>query len=95
MRRICDENEEDYHLLLLVPCRVCVMPADRSFLKWFLPVLAAVIVVWGAILGWGAYQGGERFGFDPRRGLVVIAFVLAFVAIWGALLGFRANRTKR
>lgn len=71
------------------------MPADRSFLRWFLPLLGVVIVVWGAILGWGAYQGGERFGFDPRRGLVVIAFVLAFVAFWGALLGFRTKRTKR
>jgi protein-S-isoprenylcysteine O-methyltransferase Ste14 len=49
------------------------------------------VLVWGTILGIGAW----RLNNDPRRLLVVLACVIAFVGFWALMLAARARRRRR
>jgi membrane protein DedA with SNARE-associated domain len=62
--------------------------------QWIVPALIVGLILWGAFVAVGAYLGGERFGYDPKRGLVVAVAVLAFLAFWGVLLYSRRRRGK-
>jgi hypothetical protein len=65
-----------------------------SSTQWIVPALIVGLILWGAFIAVGAYLGGERFGYDPKRGLVVAVSVLAFLAFWGVLLYARSRRGK-
>jgi protein-S-isoprenylcysteine O-methyltransferase Ste14 len=45
------------------------------------------VLVWGVVLAIGAW----RLNNDPRRLLVVLACVVAFLGFWLAMLGLRAR----
>lgn len=63
------------------------MPAD----VWKTRTIALVIfgvLAWGLFHAYGAYS----FNHDPRRGLIVLGFVLAFLGFWGLMLWQRARR---
>jgi CHASE2 domain-containing sensor protein len=51
----------------------------------------AGIVVWGVFHGIGAW----RLNHDPRRLLVVLACVAAFLGFWLAMLAARRRRLSR
>ena len=58
--------------------------------------LRAIAMVVTGILAWGVFHavGAYRFNHDPRRGLVVLACVVAFLAFWGILLWNRARSLR-
>jgi CHASE2 domain-containing sensor protein len=47
-----------------------------------------------AILAWGGFHaiGAWRFNHDPRRGLVVLGCVAAFLGFWMTMLAVRQRR---
>jgi CHASE2 domain-containing sensor protein len=63
-------------------------PPDAG--RWILWIMAA-IVLWGLFHATGAW----RLNHDPRRALVVIVCVAAFLGFWGGLLALRQRRLRR
>ncbi|MEO1992981.1 MAG: hypothetical protein ABGW78_13670, partial [Pirellulales bacterium] len=57
--------------------------ADKM-IRWIMIAL----VVWGIAHAIGAWT----FNYDPRRPLVVLGCVAAFLGFWGALLAARRKR---
>jgi protein-S-isoprenylcysteine O-methyltransferase Ste14 len=56
------------------------------------------VLVWGLVLALGAaLHSAGIWNFDPRRGLIVFACVLAFLGFWILMLRSRArqDQTKR
>ena len=56
-------------------------------IRWIM----GAILVWGGLLAIGAW----RLNNDPRRLLVVLACVIAFLGFWGVMLAARARRRHR
>jgi CHASE2 domain-containing sensor protein len=61
--------------------------AAERIIRWIM----AGIVVWGVFHGIGAW----RLNHDPRRLLVVLACVAAFLGFWLAMLAARRRRLSR
>ena len=62
-------------------------PDAGPLIRWIM----GAVLVWGTILGIGAW----RLNNDPRRLLVVLACVIAFVGFWALMLSARARRRRR
>jgi len=61
--------------------------AAERIIRWIM----VGIVVWGCFHGIGAW----RLNHDPRRLLVVLACVAAFLGFWLAMLSARRRRLSR
>ena len=61
-------------------------PGAQKIIRWIMV----------AILAWGVFHaiGAWRLNHDPRRLLVVLGCVLAFLGFWLAMLGARARRLQ-
>ncbi|MFV2067596.1 MAG: hypothetical protein ACC645_11510 [Pirellulales bacterium] len=66
-------------------------PPRQAAPRWGLALLLLAIVGWGLIDALGAYW----FNHDPRRGLVVLVAVGAFVGLWSLLLVTRRPQRRR
>ncbi len=62
-------------------------PGAERIIRWIM----AGIVAWGCIHAVGAW----RLNHDPRRMLVVLACVAAFLGFWWAMLAARRRRLAR
>ena len=62
-------------------------PDAGPLIRWIM----GAVLVWGTILGVGAW----RLNNDPRRLLVVLACVIAFIGFWALMLAARARRRRR
>ncbi len=70
--------------------------AERSReAKWMTRGIAGALVVWGTLLGVGAYMGiaEQTPGGDPRKLLVVAGTTGMFLLLWAGVL-FAAKRRK-
>jgi CHASE2 domain-containing sensor protein len=62
-------------------------PGAETIIRWIM----AALVVWGVFHAVGAWT----LNHDPRRALVVLACMAAFLGFWAALLGRRRGRLSR
>jgi len=62
-------------------------PGAERIIRWIM----AGVVAWGCIHAVGAW----RLNHDPRRMLVVLACVAAFLGFWSAMLAARRRRLAR
>ena len=76
--------------------------ANHQTTKWWsIAVIAAALLVWGAMFALGAYLdlGSERpdegNGRGWLKGLIVMGCTLAFLALWGLALWNRSRRLKQ
>ncbi|MEX2171370.1 MAG: hypothetical protein WD851_18770 [Pirellulales bacterium] len=73
----------------------------RSTWWWPLGLIAAGLLVWGALFALGAYLdlGSERpdenSSRDWQKGLIVLGCTLGFLAFWGIALWNRSRRMRR
>lgn len=58
---------------------------------WFIPIVLAAILAWGAFHAYGAYT----FNHNPWRIVMVLGCAVAFVAFWAAMLANRSARLRR
>ena len=63
-----------------------IPPDANRLIRWIM----VAVLVWGVILAIGAW----RLNNDPRRLLVVLACVIAFLGFWGAMLAARSRRLR-
>ncbi|MFM8891826.1 MAG: hypothetical protein ACKOTB_09450 [Planctomycetia bacterium] len=63
------------------------------------PAGAEMIIRWimAALVVWGVFHavGAWTLNHDPRRALVVLACMAAFLGFWATLLGSRRGRLTR
>lgn len=62
-------------------------PDARRLLRWIM----GAVLVWGTILAIGAW----RLNNDPRRLVVVLACVIAFLGFWLMMLAARSRRLRQ
>ncbi len=60
------------------------LPDAERIIRWIM----VAIVIWGCVHAVGAW----RLNNDPRRMLVVLACVAAFLGFWAAMLAARRRR---
>ena len=53
-----------------------------------------ILLIMAGIAAWGVFHavGAWRLNHDPRRTLVVLGCVVAFLGFWGVMLGVRARK---
>ena len=56
-----------------------------------------ILLIMAGVAAWGLFHavGAWRLNNDPRRMLVVLGCVAAFLGFWGVMLGVRARTTQR
>ena len=69
-------------------------PGRRNWLP--LAVIAVALVAWGLFIALGVYlePSADQPKHDPRKPLIVVACVAAFLLFWGLALAFRSRRQR-
>jgi len=62
-------------------------PPPNRLIRWIM----AALLAWGGVLAVGAW----RLNNDPRRFLIVLACMIAFLGFWAAMLTARSRRIRR
>jgi hypothetical protein len=63
--------------------------------KWLpFAILAAALTVWAGLFALGAYlePGADQPRHDPRKPLIILGCMAAFLAFWGIALWRRSRR---